>query len=232
MDKEKLEKAILQMLDYSQTKDEFMHFLEQENLELYLYRGKLTGVIYKNRKYRFSTLGVPKEQLWNLEKGKKQIKTQSLSQKKQKLSLIKSVASNKYLENHLKEQNKVQQKQWFESIRSQTNQVNIQQSVIMKKKEKKKIIGILLKEAKTVRQLIYFAQKVGFSPYEKRGVVAGFSFHNQDYNFVELGVQEEITRLRALEKQREQKKQAQEKEIRNRNLGVNITLDIGLDFFL
>lgn len=223
LDKEKLQKALFEMLDYSQTKDDFMRFLEQENLELYLYRGKLTGVIYKGRKYRFRTLGIPKERLLALEQDNRQV----ISQKKQKPDLVKSILNNKYLENHLRKQDKIQQKQWLESMHLQTHQACTQQLGIVRIKE---IINILLREARTMKQLVYFAQKVGLSPYERKGVVVGFSFCNQEYSFVELDIQEEVSRLRELQQGWEQKRQAKEQEVQNRDLGVNIALDLGMDF--
>jgi hypothetical protein len=39
-----------------------------DNLKIYTYRSKIKGVLYQNRKYRFSTLQVPKEKITQLEK--------------------------------------------------------------------------------------------------------------------------------------------------------------------
>lgn len=230
LDKEKLQKAIFQMLEYSKTKDDFMQFLKQEKLELYLYREKLAGVIYKNRKYRFSTLGIPKELLWNLEKGLRETKTPSMQQQFPKPNLVKSVVSDKYLEDYFQEKKKVEQKQWLDSVHSKANQLDIQQSSKIRKKELNELLTMLLKKARTMKQLVYFAQKIGLSPYERKGAVIGFSFSNQKYSFIDLGVQEQVARLQALQQQWDSRKQEKEQAIRNRNLGVNIALDIGLDF--
>ena len=48
---------------------ELSSYIKQtKGLELYTYRGKIRGVLYQNRKYRFSTLGITKERLLPLKR--------------------------------------------------------------------------------------------------------------------------------------------------------------------
>lgn len=75
LDKERLSKAVQEMYARSKNTQAFLTFLaDQPELESYFYRGKLAGIKYgknKNRKYRFTTLGITKEMLLELEQGKK-----------------------------------------------------------------------------------------------------------------------------------------------------------------
>lgn len=48
---------------------ELAKYIKQKNeLEIYTYRGEIRGILYQNRKYRFSTLGISKERLIPLER--------------------------------------------------------------------------------------------------------------------------------------------------------------------
>ena len=48
---------------------ELAHSIKQtKDLQIYTYRGKIRGVLYQERKYRFSTLGIAKERLLPLER--------------------------------------------------------------------------------------------------------------------------------------------------------------------
>ena len=47
--------------------DEFLNHLKNQEIESYERNGKLTGVWYNNRKYRFGTVGVDKQQIKKLE---------------------------------------------------------------------------------------------------------------------------------------------------------------------
>ena len=51
---------------------------KEDDLEIYSYRGKIRGVLYGSRKYRFSTLQVSKEKLLQLDKHQKRLKELSL----------------------------------------------------------------------------------------------------------------------------------------------------------
>ena len=58
---------VAQNLERSKKEKQFFAQLEkEENLELYTYRGKITGIIFNKRKYRFSTLGIDKVKLEKL----------------------------------------------------------------------------------------------------------------------------------------------------------------------
>lgn len=49
-----------------------------EELELYTYRGELRGILFKSRKYRFSTLGISREELLPLENHQKRLEELNL----------------------------------------------------------------------------------------------------------------------------------------------------------
>jgi len=51
---------------------------QDDDLEIYSYRGKIRGVLYKERKYRFSTLQVTKEKLLQLSNHQKRLEELSL----------------------------------------------------------------------------------------------------------------------------------------------------------
>lgn len=207
LDKEKLRDAILKMLQYSKTKADFMRFLEQEKLELYLYRGKLTGIVYKNRKYRFSTLGVKREQLLALEQGKiepvKEVQPQKppivepfIAEYQQRLKHLLTLSGKK------------------------------------QQKHLKMLVQNILDKSYTYNQFLFYTRQVGLYTYKKAGVVKGISLNYQKYSFWNLGVWEQVVRMRALQQQRDRRKEGKEQEGRSRDMGVSTTLDIGLGFFL
>ena len=67
LDKEHISKVVAQNLERSKKEKQFFAQLEkEENLRLYTYRGKITGIIFNKRKYRFSTLGIDKVKLEKL----------------------------------------------------------------------------------------------------------------------------------------------------------------------
>ncbi len=65
--KELLYNRISEILKASKSPKEFLLTIKSKpDLELYEYRGKVTGIIYENRKFRFSTIGIDKNQLQKL----------------------------------------------------------------------------------------------------------------------------------------------------------------------
>ena len=207
LDKEKLSHALLKMLDYSESKDDFMRFLKQENLELYLCRGKAAGVVYKNRKYRFRTLGIEREQLLALEQGKKE--------------RIKEVP-----------QHNLTAVEPFIAEYQQRLKHLLTFSEKKQHKQLKVLVQNILNKSYTYNQFLFYVHQVGFYTYKKAGVVKGISLNYQEYSFWNLGVWEQVVRLRALQKQRDKRKQERENEIRQRDIGVSSALDLGLDFLL
>lgn len=63
-------------------------------------------------------------------------------------------------------------------------------------------------------------------------MVKGISLNYEEYSFGNLGVWEQVVRLRALQQQRDYRKQRKEQEGRSREVRVSVALDIGLGFFL
>lgn len=66
LDKEALKTRVNEWFNKSQSLSHFHQLLEADNIELYTYREKVCGV-KTHRKYRFSTLGIDKERLLQLE---------------------------------------------------------------------------------------------------------------------------------------------------------------------
>ncbi|KAA3597465.1 MAG: hypothetical protein DWQ06_13760 [Calditrichaeota bacterium] len=61
-DKEKLKSILSQVFSLSKSFEEFVGKVqEKKEFEIYTYRGKINGVIFKVRKYRFKTLGFGQE---------------------------------------------------------------------------------------------------------------------------------------------------------------------------
>ncbi len=66
-DKEKLKSILSEIFSFSKSFDEFVvRVQEKKEFELYSYRGKVNGVIYKGRKYRFKTLGFEREKFFKI----------------------------------------------------------------------------------------------------------------------------------------------------------------------
>lgn len=60
---------VSEILKTSKTPKEFLMTLKNENdFDLYEYRGKITGIIFEEKKYRFSTFGIDKNELQKLRK--------------------------------------------------------------------------------------------------------------------------------------------------------------------
>lgn len=67
-EKEQLREQVSKALDAATSKADFFSALENQGLHLYTYRGKITGVRGAKRKYRFTTLGITKQQLLSLDR--------------------------------------------------------------------------------------------------------------------------------------------------------------------
>ncbi|KAA3595846.1 MAG: hypothetical protein DWQ06_16640 [Calditrichaeota bacterium] len=65
-DKEKLKILFQTVFNFSKSFDDFVKNLSEKNFEIYTYRGKTQGVIYKGRKYRFKTLGFEREKFFKI----------------------------------------------------------------------------------------------------------------------------------------------------------------------
>lgn len=65
--KEKLIEIVQTCMRKSHNKDDFLSELQESGIEVYKRRGKATGVIFGNLKFRFSRLGFSKEQISRLD---------------------------------------------------------------------------------------------------------------------------------------------------------------------
>lgn len=72
---EMVQKLMLNVKNFNQFTNEIKAI---ETLKIYTYRSKIKGVIYLNRKYRFSTLKIEKEKIIELEKNQKRLNQLSL----------------------------------------------------------------------------------------------------------------------------------------------------------
>nr|WP_158867540.1 relaxase/mobilization nuclease domain-containing protein [Maribellus comscasis] len=68
-DKEQLSSLVQHCFQNSASRDDFFQKLISEGLELYQYRNKVNGLLWKGRKFRFRTLTLTNTQLAQLEKG-------------------------------------------------------------------------------------------------------------------------------------------------------------------
>lgn len=68
-DKETVSSLIHECFEKSESRDNFYQRLINEGLSLYKYRNKTKGLLYNNRKYRFTTLNLSEKQFAHLEKG-------------------------------------------------------------------------------------------------------------------------------------------------------------------
>lgn len=74
LDKERISRVVAEHLERSQKEKQFFLQLEkEEDLEIYTYRGKIKGIIFNGRKYRFSTLGIDKVKLDKLRSAEKEV---------------------------------------------------------------------------------------------------------------------------------------------------------------
>jgi|GEM_PF-1425517 len=60
LEKEKISVIVKQALGRASTLEELKSLLRKDNIELYHYRNKPSGVLFNNKKYRFSTLNIDK----------------------------------------------------------------------------------------------------------------------------------------------------------------------------
>lgn len=66
--KEILQQRVSKILEASSYPKEFLNLLEKEpDFTLYQTRGKITGIIFEKRKFRFTTIGIPKKDLQKLQ---------------------------------------------------------------------------------------------------------------------------------------------------------------------
>ncbi len=67
--KEVVTEIVNELLQKAANFSQLVHYIKQtKGLEIYAYRGKIRGVLFNNMKWRFSTLGISKEKLLQLEK--------------------------------------------------------------------------------------------------------------------------------------------------------------------
>lgn len=78
--KEYLKSFLGQCISTSNTKEHFFNrIMQEENIEVYIYRGKPNGVIFEGKKFRFSTLGL-KNDILGLEKSENKEISERLEQ--------------------------------------------------------------------------------------------------------------------------------------------------------
>ncbi len=88
--KQEAKTIVDQLLSHVNRLDSFIHQLStHEDLDLYEYRGKIKGVIFRGRKYRFRTLNVDLERIRELER---------IAERLRQLSLIRSNSLDRGLE--------------------------------------------------------------------------------------------------------------------------------------
>lgn len=209
LDKEKLGIAVSQMVDYSQSKVDFFNYLQQQNLIHYYYREKLAGVIYKGRKYRFTTLGIAKEKLLSLP---------DLPQKNRFKGFIKELISKDK-----------DSKEWVKTYQERLFKLQILEEK-KQLKHLKILIQNILDKSFSFSQFIYFCRATGLYSYQEKGIVKGISFCYKQYSFLKLGLLDKVLNLQKLEQKRKDRKLTKEQDQYNNKLESSMYWNIGLDF--
>lgn len=76
--KEILNQRVSEILGQVKNPKEFLLALKSEpDFELYEYRGKITGIIFQNKKFRFKTIGIGKDKLKRLREQEDRMKTRT-----------------------------------------------------------------------------------------------------------------------------------------------------------
>lgn len=226
MDKERLSIATQQMLDCSSSALEFMTFINsQEKLEVYHRGGKIAGVIYYGRKYRFTTLGISKERLRALEEEKSKVK--DLPLKTGNMNLLSSVLSEKKLQEQLGMIRKEDQNKMLHQYTSKLQAIG-QQTPSKQKKALKVFFVNLLNKSKTMNQLVFFTSKVGLKPCIEDSRFVGIKHEGQLYTFKDLDLKEVLR-----EKQNEfEQFQKHMEELKNQKEKQKMARDIETDLYL
>lgn len=183
LDKERLSKVVQEMYARSKNTQAFLAFLaNQTELESYFYRGKLAGIKYgknKNRKYRFTTLGITKEMLMELEYGKKKVPKEP--------TFLKSVFRDKELERYLKKNRQEKQHTMLEQYKEQCV-LAFSQAPKQRSKSMKRVFTNLLDASKTMNQFLFFLKKLNLQPVITDQKLVSVTYKKVDYNFKQLGL--------------------------------------------
>lgn len=209
LDKEKLVIAINKMVDYSQSKVDFFNYLQQQNLQHYYYREKLAGVIYKGRKYRFTTLGVAKEKLLALP---------DLPKKNKFKGFIKELISKDK-----------DQKEWIETYKERLFKLQVLEQK-KQPKQLKVLVQNILSKSFSFSQFLYICRATGLYSYQEKGIVKGISFQYKQYSFLKLGLLDQVLNLQESEQKRKDKKLTKEQAQYNDKLESSMYWNIGWDF--
>jgi hypothetical protein len=67
LDKTQLTERVKGIFSMARSTDDFFKLLQKENLPTYLYKDNVQGVVFENRKFRFSRLGIQPEKLQELD---------------------------------------------------------------------------------------------------------------------------------------------------------------------
>lgn len=221
MDKERLGIAIKQMLDHSKTKAEFLAFIEgQDKLEYYMRADKLAGVVYYGRKYRFTTLGIEKKKLLELEnrplEKTKQKQTKKLEKGRKKTEFEK--AQEKLIESY--------------QLRFET----LELSSDPKKEERKlkELVRDIMEESKSMSHFLYLLHQTGISPQVEQRKFVGVYYKKEIYNLEQMNL---VTKAKAKQKEYTQRKEQQAKKKlvkENTQISQDIEIDLysgGFGFF-
>lgn len=228
LDKERLSEAIKQMYQKSNNIQSFVDLINhQPKLTHYYYRNRLAGVVYHNRKYRFTTLGLTKEMLRNLEH---EVPLSFHKNKTQKPSLISMVLSEDKLQKYLQlNRQEIQSKS--------LNQYKFRiQSIITKSKQQQQqelhnVIKKLIQTARSMPQLLYFFSKVELQPVVESNKLIGIQYKAKLYTFRDLKLQEHIReKQKIFDAYQKKKKQHKQKNTTQQDIESQLYID-GLGFF-
>jgi hypothetical protein len=218
-----------EMYARSKNTEAFLAFLaDQPALESYFYRGKLAGIKYgknKNRKYRFTTLGITKEMLLELEQGKKK--------KQKEPTFLGSILRDKELERYLKKNRQEKQQAMLEKYKEQCVLASSQEPK-QRSKSMKRVFANLLDASKTMNQFLFFLKKLNLQPVVTDQKLVSVTYKRVDYNFKKLGLTSLLLQKQQSFEQYQQYTKKRSKEQQKKTLGQEIETDLftgGLGLF-
>jgi len=227
MDKDRLKKAIKEMYDMSKSVDSFLNLINAQNeLKYYMYRDKLAGVKYqtkggKERKYRFTTLGISKEMLRDLEQGKK----------KEAPSLLGSILNDKELDRYLKKNQAEEQEKMLNKYIQEANEITNELSDKEQRKKIKRLLENVLQKSRTMPQFLYFVSRIGLGKNIVEDKFKGIVHNGKEYNFKEIGLINMIQEKQAaFDKQKQNRADKKIKEEKDR-IGKSIETDLYMSGF-
>lgn len=190
MDKERLSIAIRQMFELSQTAQDFVKLInKQDQLEHYTRNGRLAGVLYgseggKKRKYRFTTLGIDRAELLQLQFEGREKPSPKIEQKTPKKKKAKPTVNRVKTDEELKREG--EQKAFIEQCQKDLEVVlNLPEG---KKQDKKLgfLVGRILNNSWSMGQFMFYLSRSGIKPFVEEGKLIGVRLNGEVFTLEQM----------------------------------------------